>query len=63
MTQLSATVVILSLHYLWLLKRPKGSPARGAYPSTVFDNVNPEPGSEYMVAVVALMLANKVLDE
>src|SRR5258706_1393977 len=64
MTQLSSTVVILSLHYLTKLKKPRYAPGShdNAHPS-LFDSVNPARGSEYLVAVVALMLANKVMDE
>jgi hypothetical protein len=63
MTQLSSTVVILSLHYLTKLKKPRNAPGNDNALSSLFDSVNPARGSEYLVAVVALMLANKVMDE
>lgn len=63
MTQLSSTVVILSLHYLTKLKKPRNAPGSDNTHSNLFDSVNPSRGSEYLVAVVALMLANKVMDE
>ena len=63
MTQLSSTVVILSLHYLTKLKKPRNAPGNDNTHSSLFDSVNPARGSEYLVAVVALMLANKVMDE
>ena len=63
MTQLSSTVVILSLHYLTKLKKPRNAPGSDNPHSSLFNSVNPARGSEYLVAVVALMLANKVMDE
>ena len=63
MTQLSSTVVILSLHYLTKLKKPRNAPGNDNTHSSLFDSVHPARGSEYLVAVVALMLANKVMDE
>ena len=63
MTQLSSTVVILSLHYLTKLKKPRNAPGSDNTYLSLFDSVNPARGSEYLVAVVALMLANKVMDE
>jgi hypothetical protein len=63
MTQLSSTVVILSLHYLTKLKKPRNAPGSDNPHPSLFNSVNPARGSEYLVAVVALMLANKVMDE
>lgn len=70
-TQLSKTVLVLALHYLWLLKRPVMAGAAGR------DEANMGPvnapsslatakvgqGSEYTVSIIALMLANKFMDE
>jgi hypothetical protein len=49
-TQLSQSVIVLSLHYVYRLKeRNSGTIAH--------------PGSEFRVAVAALMMANKFVDE
>jgi len=49
-TQLSQSVIVLSLHYVFRLKeRNSGTIAH--------------PGSEFRVAVAALMMANKFVDE
>jgi hypothetical protein len=49
-TQLSQSVIVLSLHYVYRLKeRNSGTLAH--------------PGSEFRVAVAALMMANKFVDE
>jgi hypothetical protein len=50
-TQVSESVIVLALHYIYRLKREK------------FKDVNGLPGSEYRVAISALMLANKFVDE
>lgn len=49
-TQLSQSVIVLSLHYVYRLKARNGT--------TV-----PSPGSEFRVAVAGLMMANKFVDE
>lgn len=49
-TQLSQSVIVLSLHYIYRLKARNGT--------TV-----PSPGSEFRVAVAGLMMANKFVDE
>lgn len=49
-TQVSQSVIVLSLHYIYRLKEQND-----------FDV--PKPGSEFRVAVCALMLANKFVDE
>lgn len=76
-TQLSKTVLVLALHYLWLLKRPvmgasaaadsdeaslEGDMGPVLRPSKLATS-NPGNGSQYTVSVVALMLANKFMDE
>lgn len=49
-TQVSQSVIVLSLHYIFRLKvRNKFTPA--------------QPGSEFRIAVAGLMMANKFLDE
>ncbi len=49
-TQVSHSVIVLSLHYIYRLKdRNNGTPAQA--------------GSEFRIAVAALMMANKFLDE
>jgi len=49
-TQLSQSVIVLSLHYVYRLKeRNSGTIAH--------------PGSEFRVSVAALMMANKFVDE
>lgn len=49
-TQVSQSVIVLALHYIYRLK------IRNRY-------TNGQPGSEYRVAIAALMMANKFLDE
>jgi hypothetical protein len=49
-TQVSQSVIVLSLHYIYRLKE------RNAL-------TNGQPGSEFRVAVAALMMANKFVDE
>ena len=49
-TQVSQSVIVLSLHYIYRLKERN-------------DFTVGKPGSEFRVAVVALMLANKFVDE
>lgn len=49
-TQLSQSVIVLSLHYIYRLKQRN-------------EFTYGRPGSEFRVAVVALMLANKFVDE
>ncbi|KAI0033706.1 cyclin-domain-containing protein, partial [Vararia minispora EC-137] len=49
-TQLSQSVIVLSLHYVYRLKSRNGT--------TV-----PSPGSEFRVAVAGLMMANKFVDD
>ena len=49
-TQVSQSVIVLALHYIYRLK------IRNCY-------TNGQPGSEYRVAIAALMLANKFVDE
>ncbi|EMD41468.1 hypothetical protein CERSUDRAFT_110040 [Gelatoporia subvermispora B] len=49
-TQVSQSVIVLSLHYVYRMK------ARNPYTSG-------QPGSEYRVAVAALMMANKFVDD
>lgn len=49
-TQVSQSVIVLSLHYIYRLKERN-------------DFAVPKPGSEFRVAVCALMLANKFVDE
>jgi Cyclin, N-terminal domain len=49
-TQVSQSVIVLSLHYVYRLRQQNcNTPAQS--------------GSEFRVAVIALMLANKFLDE
>lgn len=49
-TQVSQSVIVLSLHYIYRLKeRNRCAPA--------------QPGSEFRIAVAGLMMANKFLDE
>lgn len=48
-TQVSQSVIVLSLHYIYKLKEKTSL-------------VGP-PGSEFRIAVAALMMANKFLDE
>ncbi|TFK68512.1 hypothetical protein BDN72DRAFT_769214 [Pluteus cervinus] len=49
-TQVSQSVIVLSLHYIYRLKdRNRGTPA--------------QPGSEFRIAVAGLMMANKFLDD
>lgn len=49
-TQVSQSVIVLSLHYIYKLKeRNRFTPA--------------QPGSEFRIAVAGLMMANKFLDE
>jgi hypothetical protein len=49
-TQVSQSVIVLSLHYIYRLKeRNRFTPA--------------QPGSEFRIAVAGLMMANKFLDE
>lgn len=73
-TQLSKTVLVLALHYLWLLKRPvmQGSDdnadAEGAEDMGPVNRPSalataPGDGSHYIVSVIALMLANKFMDD
>lgn len=69
-TQLSKTVLVLALHYLWLLKRPfmhgAGSHERSmgpVPPPSEFATAQVHSGSQYTVSVIALMLANKFMDE
>lgn len=50
-TQVSQSVIVLSLHYIYRLKEKNNNVTVG------------KAGSEFRVAVVALMLANKFLDE
>ncbi|PVF97555.1 hypothetical protein CPB86DRAFT_734576, partial [Serendipita vermifera] len=70
-TQLSKTVLVLALHYLWLLKRPVMAGAAGRdeanmgpvnAPSTLA-TARVGQGSEYTVSIIALMLANKFMDD
>lgn len=49
-TQVSQSVIVLALHYIYRLK------IRNRY-------TNGQSGSEYRVAIAALMMANKFLDE
>ncbi|KIK21684.1 hypothetical protein PISMIDRAFT_12173 [Pisolithus microcarpus 441] len=49
-TQVGQSVIVLSLHYIWPLKE------RNRF-------TNGLPGSEFRIAVTALMMANKFLDE
>lgn len=49
-TQVSESVIVLSLHYIYRLKE-RNRLAQG------------QPGSEFRVCVAALMLANKFVDE
>lgn len=49
-TQVSQSVIVLSLHYIQRLKEGNGVTAA-------------QPGSEFRIAVAALMMANKFLDE
>lgn len=49
-TQVSQSVIVLSLHYIYRLKEENHF-------------TNGKPGSEFRVAVVALMLANKFIDD
>lgn len=49
-TQISQSVIVLALHYIYRLK------IRNRY-------TNGQSGSEYRVAIAALMMANKFLDE
>ncbi|KAG1855970.1 hypothetical protein F4604DRAFT_1799664 [Suillus subluteus] len=49
-TQVSQSVIVLSLHYIWRLKE------RNRYTAGL-------PGSEFRIAVAALMMANKFLDD
>lgn len=49
-TQVSQSVIVLSLHYIWRLKE------RNRFTAGL-------PGSEFRIAVAALMMANKFLDE
>lgn len=49
-TQVSQSVIVLSLHYVYRLKEENHF-------------TNGQPGSEFRVAVVALMMANKFIDE
>lgn len=49
-TQVSQSVIVLALHYIYRLK------IRNRF-------TNGQPGSEYRVAIAALMMANKFLDE
>ncbi|KAI6000919.1 cyclin-domain-containing protein [Pisolithus marmoratus] len=49
-TQVSQSVIVLSLHYIWRLKE------RNRF-------TNGLPGSEFRIAVAALMMANKFLDD
>ncbi|KAG8826103.1 hypothetical protein FRC19_009710 [Serendipita sp. 401] len=70
-TQLSKTVLVLALHYLWLLKRPVMAGAAGSHEAEMGPVNAPSelavsqvhPGSQYTVSVVALMLANKFMDD
>ena len=70
-TQLSKTVLVLALHYLWLLKRPVMAGAAGRHEATMGPVNAPSElataqvgqGSQYTVSVIALMLANKFMDE
>jgi hypothetical protein len=70
-TQLSKTVLVLALHYLWLLKRPVMPGAAGSQEASMGPINAPSqlatekvsPGSQYTVSVIALMLANKFMDE
>jgi hypothetical protein len=76
-TQLSKTVLVLALHYLWLLKRPvmvgsgEDDAAQEGAAAHEMGPVNrpsalaqaPADGSQYTVSVIALMLANKFMDE
>jgi hypothetical protein len=50
-TQVSESVIVLALHYIWRLKQAR------------FKHVNGLPGSEWRVAIAGLMLANKFVDE
>ena len=49
-TQVSQSVIVLSLHYIYRLKMRNGF-------------TNGQGGSEYRVAIGALILANKFVDE
>lgn len=49
-TQVSQSVIVLSLHYIWRLKE------RNRFTAGL-------PGSEFRIAVAALMMANKFLDD
>lgn len=49
-TQVSQSVIVLALHYIYRLK------IRNRF-------TNAQPGSEYRVAIAAMMMANKFLDE
>lgn len=70
-TQLSKTVLVLALHYLWLLKRPVMAGAAGRHEANMGPVNAPSElataqvgqGSQYTVSVIALMLANKFMDE
>ncbi|CCA76811.1 hypothetical protein PIIN_10797 [Serendipita indica DSM 11827] len=70
-TQLSKTCLVLALHYIWLLKRPLMVGAAGKHEAdmgpvnapSVLAASQAHQGSQYMVSVVALMLANKFMDD
>ena len=70
-TQLSKTCLVLALHYIWLLKRPLMVGAAGKHEAdmgpvnapSLLAATQAHPGSQYTVSVVALMLANKFMDE
>ena len=49
-TEVSQSVIVLSLHYIYRLKERNESSVG-------------KPGSEFRVAVVALMMANEFVDE
>ena len=49
-TQLSQSVIVLSLHYIYRMKMHNRF-------------MSGRPGSEYRVAIAALMMANKFVDE
>ena len=49
-TQVSQSVIVLSLHYIYRLKERN-------------QLMNSLPGSEFRVAIAALMVANKFVDE
>jgi len=48
-TQVSQSVIVLSLHYIYRLKERCAA--------------HPHPGSEFRVVVAGLMMANKFVDE